>query len=127
MYAINDLVQIKSQYATAKFSGVYRIAALPGGNRKRHRLVNVQTGQKVDAYTMHFETYVGSADDAAAEKAMPQPGTVVSYRNAYYVITGATKYGARLALLGGGKEYTNVSVKSFTVIDTAKFTALLAG
>ena len=44
MYAINDLVQIKSQYATAKFSGVYRIAALPGAlagrlqpHRRRHR------------------------------------------------------------------------------------------
>jgi hypothetical protein len=122
MYTVDSLVQIKPQYATAKFRGVYRVVAVPGGARKRFSIESVVTGQKVDAYDMHIEPYEGSLADAQAVKAMPRPGTLVTYKGDTYVVTGATRHGARLALLGGnGKEWTNVSLSQFDVIPPTMF------
>ena len=128
MFQIHDLVQVRPSFTSAKFKGVYRVTAVPGGNRKRYAIESVTTGQKVTVHEYHIETYNGTMEDAAKVTAMPRPGTVVKYRKATYVVTGSTKHGARLALLGGnGSEYTNVPVSHFEVINPAVLlTALTA-
>jgi hypothetical protein len=126
MITVGSFVQIKAQYATAKFKGAYEVLAVPGGNRKTYKLRSAATGQEVKAYSQHIEPLTVPLEEAMAQS-MPTPGTVVAYRHSHYVVTGASKYGARLALLGGnGQQYTNVPVKSFDVVPVDALVKTLA-
>lgn len=116
MYPINSLVKIAPGYSTPKFSGVYRVLDTPGGKRTRYKIENVVTGGVVNAYPFHLVAFEGSLADAMGAPAMPTSGSVVRFKGSVYVVTGATKTGAHLAELGGGKRYRGVAIKSMTVI-----------